>query len=526
MVKQFKALMASLLIATLAACGGGGGSAGTPVQGGGSGGSGGTGTTVNGKISLSLIDSTGAANNVISSTSGLTVKAIVTDGNGAIAKNIVVAFSVDSAIGSLSPATALTDANGMAQVSLKPGVGTGAGTVTATATVVGTTAITASATYTVGSVTVAPSAINFVSAVPSDKSIVIKGAGGNGRTEVALLTFSVVDSSNVGIANVKVNFTTQSTNPVTLTSASGLTDSTGKVTVAVNSGTQPTTARVVATVDGTAISSLSDTLTVTTGVPVQAAMSLSISKFWVEGINWDNETLKVQVLLADAFGGAVADGTQIVFTTNVGAVVGLGGAQCLTNKQNITGDTPVPGFCSLLWRSQNPRANGVATIVATSTNGTSNLSQSSTFYVLGSYGIIYKVSNTSVEGSTTRQSAGGPVSLDFQSSCSAQTLTFEVVDSNDNPMPPGSLLASASVPATVTVGAIAPATVPMWDIANLGIGQAPHRGTVHSVVVAPPGTCNTAGATLHTTDTVFNISVTSPKGAISNTPVTLIYRGS
>ncbi|MEO6352163.1 MAG: hypothetical protein ABIO19_00325, partial [Burkholderiaceae bacterium] len=54
----------------------------------------------------------------------------------------------------------------------------------------------------------APVAINFVAAVPADKSIVIKGAGGNGRTESALLTFMVVDKANVGVSDIKVNFTT------------------------------------------------------------------------------------------------------------------------------------------------------------------------------------------------------------------------------------------------------------------------------------------------------------------------------
>jgi len=515
-VKIFKAFMASLLIATLAACGGGGGSAGTPVQGGG-------GATGGGKLSLSLVDATGAASNVLSGT-GLTAKATATDANGSPVKNVVVTFTVDSAIATLSPVsgTALTDSNGVAQISLKPGVGTGAGTLTASATVSGTAAVTAKATYTVTAGTVTPSAINFVSAVPSDKSIVIKGAGGNGRTEVALLTFSVVDSANVGLANVKVNFVTQSTYPVTLTSASGVTDAAGKVTVAVNSGTQPTTARVVATVDGTAISSLSDTLTITTGVPVQAAMSLSLTKFWSEGINWDNDLLVAQVLMADAFGGAVADGTQIVFTTDVGAVIGIGGAQCLTNGPNITNHVPFPGFCEVNWRSQNPRLNGIATIVATSTNGSSNLSQSLRFYVLGSYATIYKVSNTSVEGSTTRLSAGGSIGLDFQLSCAPQTLTFEVVDANDNPMPPASTLAITSSSGNVTLGAISPAAVPMWDTARLGIGLAAHRGTVHSVLVTPPATCTAGGANVHS-DATFNITVTSPKGGIANTPVTLTY---
>lgn len=528
MVKIFKAFLASLLIATLAACGGGGGSAGTPVQGGGTGtgGTGGTGSSGSGQISLALFDSTGIATNVMANIGGLTAKAIVKDGNGVPARNVVVKFALDSGIATLSPTsgTALTDSNGVASIVLKPGTGTGAGTVTATATV-GTATVSASAAYVVNAIStvVAPSAINFVSAVPADKSIVIKGAGGNGRTEVALLTFTVVDSSNAGIPNIKVNFSTQSTNPVALTSTSAITDASGKVTAAVNSGTLPTTARVIATVDGTAISTLSDTLTVTTGVPVQSAMSISLSKFWIEGINWDNQTIKVTALLADSFGGAVADGTQVVFTTDVGAVIGIGGALCLTNGINITNDIPFPGFCDVIWRSQNPRKNGVATIVATATNNTDKLSQSATFYVLGSYATIYQVSSTSVEGNTTRQTSGAAIALDFQASCSPQQLYFEVVDSNGNPMPPGSKVDVTA--ATGNLGALSasPSAVPMWNIAALGIGTAPQRGTVHTIMVTPPATCSTGGATVHN-DASFNLTVTSPLGGVTSTPVVLTYK--
>lgn len=44
--------------------------------------------------------------------------------------------------------------------------------------------------------TIAPPAAalaQFVQALPSDKSIVIKGEGGNGRTETAVLTFKIID---------------------------------------------------------------------------------------------------------------------------------------------------------------------------------------------------------------------------------------------------------------------------------------------------------------------------------------------
>lgn len=470
-------LFATLLVA----CGGGGGSAGSTSFGGGTSGStsGSTGSSA-GTIKVELFNSTGVASNAVTGANTLTVKATVTSG-GAPAKNVVVTFAVNSTIAAVSPAsgTALTDANGVAQVSLKStNTGSGAAEISAKATV-GTTDISGKAAFSVGaSPTATPTAINFVSAVPADKSIVIKGAGGNGRTEVALLTFSVVDSSNSGVPNVPVTFTTQSTNPVSLVASTGTTDVNGNVTVAVNSGTQPTTVRVIATVQGTSISAISDTLTVTTGQPTQAAFSLSLQKYYVEGWSHDNTQNTVTALLADAFGAAVADGTQVVFTTDSGAIVGNGGAMCLTVK----------GGCTVTWRSQNPRtANGMVTVVATATNGSTNLSTSQRFFNSGSTATIYRVSPSSVQGATTRIS--GPdetINLSFAASCDPQSIRIEIVDVNGNPMPEGSTISGAD--ATNASLTAFPATISLsgtpFDAAN--------RGTVHNVTVKPEG-CDLTG---------------------------------
>ncbi|MFZ6815212.1 hypothetical protein ACO0K3_12140 [Undibacterium sp. Rencai35W] len=504
------------LVAILSACGGGGGSSGTS--------SGGSSTQdPNGKLQISLFDQNGVVSNLIAGSSTLTAKVVVTNGSGAPVSGVVVTFASSSSIAILSPTsgTALSDSKGVAQISIKAGTGTGAGTITASAVLVGTTVISASTTFSVAAPPNAtPVAINFSSAVPSDKSIVIKGAGGTGRTEVALLIFNVIDSAGVGIGNVKVNFSTISSNPVTLPVNSGITDATGKVTVTVNSGTQPTTVRAVATIDGTAISSISDTITVTTGVPVQAAMSLSLSKDWVEGINWDDERLIVSALLADSFGGAVADNTQVVFSTDVGAIAGIGGTQCLTNQDNITLLPKFPGYCSVIWRSQNPRQNGVATIVATSTNGTSSLSRSATFYVLGSYGKIYKVNAGDYEGNTTRATTGGTISMDFTSSCTNQTLWFEVVDSNDNPMPEKTKITTTNLSGTPTVVLSVP-EIAHWN-ASLGIGQVANRGTVQSADVKPSATCDITGS--NTATDIFQINLTSPKGSPASTRVSVTYK--
>jgi hypothetical protein len=515
-VNLFRSFLALMLIVMLSACGGGGGSAGAT--------SGGNNQYPNGKISLALFDQNGVASNLISSSNSLTAKATVTNSSGAPVVGVVVTFVSDATVAVLSPTTgtALTNSSGVAQISVQAGSGTGAGTLTASANAVGTTAVSSSATFSVSAPPAAvPVAVNFISAAPADKAIVIKGAGGNGRTEVALLTYSVVDSSGVGIANRKVNFTTQSTKAVSLSAPFGTTDATGNVVVALNSGTEPTTVRVNATVDGTSISTVSDTITVTTGAPVQAAMSISLGSFWAEGINFDGIQIKIAARLADAFGGAVADGTQVVFTVDGGSIAGNSGAKCLTGLGNITGTSAFPGFCDVFWTSQNPRpVNGVATIVATATSGTALLSQSAQFYVLGSFAKIYQVQANDIEGNTNRITAGGAISMDFSSSCAKQALYFEVVDQNENPMPPASTITASGANGSTVVVAV-PASVPNWNMA-LGYGVVSHRGTVHRIDVTPPSSCDTTSA-LGYTDS-FNVTVTTPLKVGSSTQVLVKYK--
>lgn len=490
--------------ALLVACGGGGGSPGnTNFGGGGTGTGGGSGTTAAGKITIELRDSAGAASNVVTGSNSLTARATVTTDKNVPVKNTLVTFTLSSTIAALSPSegTAVTDDNGVAQISLKSaGTGAGGAEISAKATV-GTSEVTAKAAFTVGAAASAtPTAINFVSAVPNNASIVIQGSGGNGRTEVALLTFKVVDGTNNGVANVAVNFGTQTSAPVNMAAKSGLTDANGNVTVAVNSGTQPTTVRVIATVQGTTISALSDLVTVTTGQPTQAGFSLSLEKYYVEGLVHDNTQNKVTVLLADAFGAAVADGTQVVFSTDSGAIVGTGGARCLT-----TGGT---GGCSVTWRSQNPRsANGYVNIVATATNSTGTLAASKRFFNSGSAATVYQVTPGSTQGASTRLGAANAgAALNFSASCDPKSIAIEIVDQNGNPMPEGTTISGAD--ATNAALTAFPATVALVGVPF----DSATRGTVHNVTVTPAG-CDVAGTKPKTGK--IRVSVQTPLGGNS-----------
>jgi hypothetical protein len=126
--KLFRSLFAVTLVAILSACGGGGGSAGST---GGSGSGSGSGSAVNGKIQVQLFDSAGLENNRISGTAGLNAKAVVTNSSGgSVGKGVLVTFTLDNAIAVLSSTvgTALTGDDGVANIGLKSGVGSGAGT--------------------------------------------------------------------------------------------------------------------------------------------------------------------------------------------------------------------------------------------------------------------------------------------------------------------------------------------------------------------------------------------------------------
>lgn len=455
---------------------------------------------------VTLTDASGGSSNSVTGSNALIVKAIVTDSGGLPISNAVVTFTLGSELAVLSPSsgTALTDSNGIAQVSVKSaGAGSGATEVTAKAAV-GAAEISAKVAFSIGAAPMATAtAINFITAVPNDRSIVIQGAGGNGRTEVALLSFRVVDSSNSGVPNIPVSFSTQTTNPVTLTSSTGTTDASGSVTVAVNSGSSPTTVRVIATVLGTSITALSDTVTVTTGQPVQTAFSLSAEKFYVEGMNYDNVTNKVIALLADSTGGAVADGTQVVFTTNGGAIVGTGGAMCLT----------VNGECSVTWRSQNPRPNsGVVTVTATATNASGNLSASRSFFISGSF------ANITVESPAGAQAvSGGAIFHNFGTSCDPQTIALKISDDKNNPMPEGTTIsAENSSNGDVT---ITPAVVRYDGRSMIGASG----GSSHALRIKPSSCESTGTATKKGT---FDLTVKTPLGAQTTVPVSFDFKAS
>ncbi|MBI5912660.1 MAG: hypothetical protein HY848_22240 [Betaproteobacteria bacterium] len=435
--------------------------------------SGGSSSAAGPALSLKLTDpATGAAVTSISGTSPATLTATLTNGSGAGVPNAIVNFSTDPLFGAFSGGanTALTNASGVATVTLStPSTSGGAATVTASSTVAGTT-VTASLSYSIGTsnitlssvtvpagvlsaygtasvsvnvlnngvlyatpitvkftsscaasgkATLTPSvttlngtasasyldngcnnpnpgdtitatllsgvtatgnlkvntpnagSIQFVSVVTNPANtppmITLKGTGGTDRTETARVTFRVVDGAGNPLGGTKVTFDLNtrvgclalSSDVVTLPAAQpcpGFTlgsassdPTTGNVVVDVYSGNVSTAVRVTASTGS--ISTQSDKLLVSTGIPAQDSFSLGASAHNIEGWSNNGEKTTLTIRAADHFHNPVPDGTAVSFTSEGGVV--------------LPGCNTVGGVCTTELTSQALRpTNGRVTVLA------------------------------------------------------------------------------------------------------------------------------------------------------------------
>ena len=210
-----------------------------------------------------------------------------------------------------------------------------------------------SSTGTVSVAAPAVGSIQYVSATPM--IISLRGTGGLGRQETSQVSFRVVDVGGNPLGGRTVVFSLNTTvGGITLSSTTATSDPTsGLVVTNVQSGTISTPVRVTATTVAASqtLTTQSDQLTITTGIPAQDGFSLSVSTINIEGFNFDGTTTQLTVRLADHFRNPVPDGTAVNFTAEGASVVG----SCLT----------AAGACTVTFTSQNFRpTNGRITTLA------------------------------------------------------------------------------------------------------------------------------------------------------------------
>ncbi len=192
--------------------------------------------------------------------------------------------------------------------------------------------------------------VAFVSAEP--QLIVLRGTGGAERDETSDVLFTVIDGSGNPLQGVTVNFRlTTDVGGIELSTDSAFSNGDGQVAVTVQSGDVSTVVRVIAEVDngnGELVSTLSDQLTITTGLPDQNSISLGVAEcdgsdgFVVANGGTVNGLCRTIVVnMADKFNNPVVDGTAAVFTTEYGVVE----SSCTTEN----------GSCQVEWRSGEPR---------------------------------------------------------------------------------------------------------------------------------------------------------------------------
>jgi hypothetical protein len=224
-------------------------------------------------------------------------------------------------------------------------------------TITAVTAIGSLSLSAVGSVEIAKGAIGsiqFVSILPT-----MIGLKGTGLNETSTATFRVRDSTGAPESGVPVLFTLDTTvGGLSLSPASAMSATDGTVQTVVSAGTVHTVVRVVAAIANPALSTQSNSLTVTSGLPASGAFSValgvpggaysgSLACPNVEAFDIDGVEVPVTVRLSDRYDNPVPDGTSIAFTTDGGGVQGT----CTTPS----GASPGDGACTVLWTSANPR---------------------------------------------------------------------------------------------------------------------------------------------------------------------------
>ena len=261
-------------------------------------------------------------------------------------------------------------------------------------------------------------------------NIAIRGTGSN---ESALLTFEARDSLGVPVSGINKATIYFSLLPDSggqyVYPTSGVTDLNGRISTRVTSGTKPGVFQVYAySKPDTAnpnytVTSSPVRITVSGGLPDAAHFSMSLQKFNIAGISFDNLRDNISVIVGDKNGNPVQTGTAVYFSTTGGII-------------QPSATTNVDGQASVALISANPRpANGFVSVTATTIGDSGSIishtsrvlfsgppvivGPSSGFQIVdsGSYSFIFKVSdangNPLSSGNSIAVTKDGPGSGDL-----------------------------------------------------------------------------------------------------------------
>lgn len=343
----------ALLSSVLVACGGDGSSGGNgssgSVDGGGDSGL----TTVqigNGLGNNFEIGAIGVQNAELQSggATQLIVNVVDSDGN-AYLEAVTVNFSSNCIADNLASVVIegddnTTETGGLTAQYVSAGC-SGQDIVTAIASVNGAT-IEASAT-----INIAPDeilSVQFVEATPTQLSL--RGVGG---VESATVRFRLVGQQSAPIVGENVTFSLSTdAGGISLAETTAESNTMGEVTAIVRSGTVHTTVQVTATHDSSAISGTSAGIDISTGIPQEQRLSLSLQPANPLAWSVDGAEVEVNIISSDQFGNPVQDGTVVSFASpEAGSIP----SSCTTSE----------GRCSVTWVSSDPRpVDGRLTIIA------------------------------------------------------------------------------------------------------------------------------------------------------------------
>ena len=292
--------------------------------------------------------------NPLAASGNTSVRVLVT-ASGSAASGVNVSFA--ASCGTVSPSTITSGGDGFASTNYSAVRADGAscsGATTITATGPNSSVSTGNLMVS----TPVASAINFVSAAPTQ--IFVTGSGASSQS---VLKFKVLDASGAVAAGMPVQVSLQQ-NPGgvglnTVGSAVDITpvsDSNGVITFTVFAGGVPGPVQVKAFLPAApTVYAYSSNLTVQSGPPSQNHFSVSVSTFNVEGRNWDGTTTTLTARVADRQGNAVPAGTVVNFTSSGGQI---GGSCAVTLTDGISS-------CTTTFSSQNPRpSNGRVAVLA------------------------------------------------------------------------------------------------------------------------------------------------------------------